>query len=92
MKRTPLRKVSAKQAKINRTRSTIRKQLESLRGQLCQAHTPECQHWYSDMHEIVPRGRGGSATDPDNILLVCRGCHRWIHDHPVEAKERGLTK
>lgn len=35
----------------------------------------------ADPHEVMPRGRGGSITDPANIVLVCRGCHDWITRH-----------
>jgi len=43
-----------------------------------------------DMHEVVTRGRGGSATDPANIILVCRAHHDWIGGHGPEAEALGL--
>lgn len=62
----------------------------------------EAQTWCSrcgvtgvglDAHELLSRARGGSITDPANIVLLCRRCHddvtfrhheipdadRWIH-------------
>lgn len=43
-----------------------------------------------DVHEVVTRGRGGSATDPGNCILVCRHHHDWIHRNPIEATTLGL--
>ena len=51
-----------------------------------------CTGLADDAHEIVTRGRGGSITDPDNILLVCRRHHDWITTHPKEAHELGLVR
>jgi hypothetical protein len=45
-----------------------------------------------DAHEVVTRARGGSITDPANILLVCRPCHNWIDDHPAAASDIGLIQ
>lgn len=45
-----------------------------------------------DFHEVLTRARGGSITDPDNILMVCRFHHDWITDHPVEAAAHGLVR
>jgi len=44
-----------------------------------------------DLDEIVPRGRGGSATDPENVQVLCRAHHDWKHAHPEEAERLGLT-
>lgn len=44
------------------------------------------------MHEVLPRGTGGSATDKSNIKLVCAQCHKWIHANPKEAREAGLLR
>jgi hypothetical protein len=44
-----------------------------------------------DGHELLPRARGGNPDDPSNVRLICRGHHDWIHAHPNDAVERGLT-
>ncbi len=32
------------------------------------------------VHEVIPRSRGGSPTDPDNCRLLCaRKCHPEAH-------------
>lgn len=45
-----------------------------------------------DPHEPLTRARGGSITDPDNLMWICRTHHDWLHAHPVEAHEVGLLK
>lgn len=42
-----------------------------------------------DVHEVVTRARGGSVLDEENCRAICRGCHRWIHDHPRRAEAEG---
>jgi hypothetical protein len=44
------------------------------------------------MHEVLSRGRGGSPTDPENILCLCRGCHKWITEHPEQATALGWLR
>lgn len=46
----------------------------------------------SEFHEPLTRARGGSISDPGNMIATCRGCHRWIHDNPERAKEIGLLR
>jgi hypothetical protein len=46
---------------------------------------PMCGGGVLDVHEVHTRGRGGSAIDPGNCLLLCRWHHRWVHGHPSEA-------
>ena len=43
-------------------------------------------------HELLPRGRGGSITNPANIVISCIGHQNWIHTHPEESHRRGLLK
>lgn len=45
-----------------------------------------------DVHELKSRARGGSITDRDNLVAVCRECHSWITTHPKEAHEQGWLK
>ena len=42
-----------------------------------------------DVHEIVSRARGGSITDPANLVCLCRLCHGWVTTHPKEAADEG---
>jgi hypothetical protein len=45
-----------------------------------------------DLHEIIRRSQGGSILDEDNILCVCRECHRRIGNNPQLAFDLGLAK
>lgn len=56
-------------------------------------HTPAfagCDGAAAHAHEILPRGRGGSITDPRNVIGLCAVCHRWAHEHPTIATALGL--
>lgn len=45
----------------------------------------------TDIHH--KKGRiGNLLTDTTYLLLVCRSCHRIIHDNPRWAKEKGYTE
>ena len=44
-----------------------------------------------DPHELLSRARGGSITDPANIVPLCRADHRWVTEHPREAAAEGLA-
>ena len=42
-----------------------------------------------DKHHKVTQSRGGDKQD---VVNVCRACHRWIGEHPAEASKYGLYK
>ncbi len=41
-----------------------------------------------DRHHVIPKGMGGSKDpqvhDAANLITLCRGCHRKIHEGPWE--------
>lgn len=45
-----------------------------------------------DVHELVRRSQGGSILDEDNLMVVCRPCHRRIGNYPQLAFDLGLAK
>ena len=51
-----------------------------------------CPKYADDLHEILSRARGGSISDPENVVALCRPHHTWVTEHPIEAKEMGLSK
>jgi 5-methylcytosine-specific restriction endonuclease McrA len=57
---------------------------------------PICQRCMSDrsqdIHELKSRARGGSITDVENLVALCRVCHQWVTENPKEAKEQGWLK
>ena len=84
---------SKKMQKTNRTRTKLRLELIKERGPMCEAKIHgHCSFLADDMHEVLPRGRGGSPTDPENIKLVCRNCHTWIGVNPTTATKLGLLR
>jgi hypothetical protein len=88
-----MKRVSSKRAIENRIRKELRVQLIQERGPECQiGMTVICTGIAQDMHEILSRARGGSITDPANILLVCRRCHSWITENPNVAAEIGASR
>ena len=92
MRRTRINPVSKKRQKQNKERDFIRKVLFRERGAYCEAIIPAvCSYVATDLHEILTRARGGSITDPENILLLCRECHRFITEEPEWAKENGFV-
>ena len=98
-RRTPLRSVSAKRAKVQQQRRTMVRE-ELARRELCEAgamirfggYRSLCAGLAVDLHEPLTRARGGSILDPANTVAVCRSCHDWIHDHPKAAAEVGLLR
>ena len=43
-------------------------------------------------HEPLLRSRGGDPADEAQMIGICHACHRYAHDHPAEATERGLMR
>ncbi|MFI6883419.1 hypothetical protein [Streptosporangium canum] len=85
--RTPLRRTSRKRDQENRQRTAMKKALFPL-GTLCAI--PDCWAPYDDVHEPLTRARGGSITDPDNSVPLCRPMHDDLGKEPVWAYEYAL--
>lgn len=99
VKRKRISQTSAKKKAEAEVRREVMQELVRLRGEDCEANITggpgifaTCTMVATDGHEILTRARGGSATEPENILLVCRNCHDWIHNNPVKAKQLGFLK
>lgn len=90
-RRTPLRARSAKTAKVYRL-ERVPLVRTMLAGQpLCLLNLPGCTGLADTVHELLPRGRGGSITDPDNCVAACRSCNSGAsNEHIAEAQARGL--
>lgn len=82
-------KVSGKKAKLDRAYSVMRKTYLDLHS-VCMAHLPMCTLKSSDIHHM--RGRGQYHLDTTTWIAVCRQCHSWIEEHPIQAKELGLSE
>jgi 5-methylcytosine-specific restriction endonuclease McrA len=85
----PIKHRSAKTEKIYRTRR------RNLVAKLL-AERPICQRCANersqDIHELKSRARGGSITDIENLVALCRNCHRWVTENPKQALEQGWLK
>jgi hypothetical protein len=97
LERTPLRSGgrlparSAKTAKIYREQRIPLTQ-ESLAGNpWCGIRWDgNCTRRADALHEILPRGRGGSITEKANTLPACNYCNGAVSDNPAEAEARGF--
>jgi len=90
---TPIRKVSAKRAAENCERRAMIARLWPERPNCAR---PGCVRLADDVHEPLTRGRGGSITDPDNAVPLCRPCHDEVTFTPESelawAYECGLLR
>lgn len=101
-RKKPISPVSNKRVAENRERDRIRFDvIERSRGR-CEASAviarvdpvaaSNCLGRGSEMHELKKRSRGGSITDPANIVWICRPCHEWTEAEPETALRVGLLK
>lgn len=56
---------------------------------MCQASLPGCTKVSTDVHH--KQGRGINHNNVDTWLSVCRSCHTWIEENPIEAEELGFS-
>lgn len=45
-----------------------------------------------EVHEVIPRGRGGDWLDVDNCIALCPAHHDWVTNNPASAAEYGLVR
>src|SRR5690606_28716508 len=50
---------------------------------------PGCGRLADDVHEPLTRARGGSITDPSNMVPLCRDCHDVVQRGPQWAYDLG---
>ena len=89
----------SKKVKPMRVKSTKMQKLDTLYAKLrgvyltkhpmCQAALPNCTKQSTDIHHM--KGRGKYHNDTTTWLSVCRSCHTWIEEHPIEAIELELS-
>ena len=87
LKRTPIKKMSDKTAKLNKVYSVACKQFKKDNPR-CQYE--DCRSATQDVHHIA--GRGVNLLNQSTWMAVCRGHHRYIHDNPKESRESGYLK
>ncbi len=91
LKRRPIRRESAKRAAQSGARRKTLAIVRRRSGGRCEAQvSPGCTYVATDGHERLTRAAGGSITDPDNVVHLCRSCHTFCHDHRKAAERYGL--
>lgn len=91
-----IKRISMKQKKVEAKHYQIKKELLK-QGNVCEVKRLQYTQLGAcndiiDLHEILPRGRGGRADDPDNVVIICRKHHAWVGDNQLEAKRLGLLE
>lgn len=94
-RRTPIKAVSAKRARENRERRAMLEEMfPEPENVMCVV--PGCCDGADDAHEPMTRGRGGSITDPDNVVPICRQHHAEVTFKPESelgwAYELGILR
>lgn len=84
---TPLRPMSARRRAENRERREI---AHATFGDAPLCAVPGCGRFADDVHEPLTRARGGSITDPNNMVPLCRSCHDSVQLGPQWAYDLGL--
>lgn len=87
--RAGLRARSRKAAAAYRVRRPMLKALADMHPYCVR---PGCNRFADDGHEPLTRARGGSITDPDNVVLLCRPCHDELSEEPAWAYDLGLLR
>lgn len=92
-RRTPLRAGKGLERRTRlRSKPSRRARPEEPLAERCEANVPgECTGRPEERHHILRRSQGG-GDGPENTLDVCRRCHDWIGDNPMEAASRGLAR
>ena len=90
-RRTPLRQVSKRRRAENVVRRQVLAELVAARGPWCEAKLHGCSGLADDGHERKRRSQGGDPLNPDEIVLLCRPCHRFASEFPEAAHELGLV-
>jgi hypothetical protein len=83
--RTPLRQKSEKRKTEELIYSEKRRDYLSVHP-FCEFDG--CHKLASDIHHRARRG--AHYLDVSTFVGLCRYHHRWVHDNPAEAKEKGL--
>ena len=94
----PLARRSAKRVVEDREFAKVRAEVMERDGHACRlgGMVGYAFHWCIgplDPHHVVPVARDKTLRlDPDNLIVLCRKAHDWVHDHPAEAGALGLLK
>ena len=89
----PLRPVSKRRARQNRQRAAMADRLwPDRRDGTVLCAVPGCGQRAEDLNEILPRARGGSITDENNVHPACRGHNQELTLEPEWGYRLGFLK
>ena len=92
MRRSPVRRQSARRRRRDATYPAARKQVFSRAEGMCEAQAIwACERSGHQVHHIAGRG-GRDPHNPEGLLLVCAPCHAYIHANPQLSYERGWLR
>ena len=57
----------------------------------CQYCKNKCKDSNLDVHHIIFRSNGGS-DEPENLITLCRTCHKDLHNGKIKLKVKGKNK
>lgn len=79
--RTSLSKAARHTSEERKWQRTVRER-DNYTCRRCGKYDP-----YIHAHHVAPRSRRPDLKyDPDNGICLCGiPCHKWVHDHPIEA-------
>jgi hypothetical protein len=86
---TYVKKGASKIVKLEKEYTQLRK-IYLTKHPLCMAALPGCQHNATDVHH--KKGRGKWYLVVAKWMAVCRKCHIWIEEHPIEATDLGFRE
>ena len=89
MRRSPLRKISARK----RSQSLAWERLRDETFERCENHCDLCgfpleADWF-DAHHRKARSQGGQDATT-NLVALHRACHKWVHENPAKATVVGF--
>jgi hypothetical protein len=89
LKKSPIKKRSAKKEKEDREYTKLRKEFLELHP-ACQIRIHECTHKATEIHHT--QYRGIRYLDISTWVSACHNCHEWCHSNPQQARQLGYLK
>ncbi len=88
----PVKKVSAKRVEENKEYDKARKEYLA-QHKVCEAQVAtDCTGVSQDIHHRRGRNSKDDRINPNHFVAVCRKCHLFLHAHPIQAKQLGLSE
>lgn len=95
----PLSKATKPIAKVAPKRKEENKEYEKAKKEYlaknvgCEAQVAtDCTGLSNDIHHRRGRNAKDDRINPLHFVAVCRKCHLYLHAHPIQAKELGLSE